>query len=730
VAKESSSSFIKQLDKILLLLIILIPFMKGLFFKEAFIPAFFLITVLFIILIKKSKVFIFDKKILIIFILTFLSSFISIFTGINKEKSIYGFFLDMFPMFIFFLYLNMPYNLSLQKSGEQLSKESPGTDPESSPALPIHKFMWVFFISGTFISIMNFYIGIMYNDSLKGLRFNLFIPYENTLAVYLFACSVAGIYLMQAQMQKTLPLQKTAICINMAAMFFTLSRTMWILAVFLYIFYLILLKAKKTTVSFGLILLVTFLDIAVISYLPWKTGWLIFLLNPLLFVSFDLLYRFLRQNFKFKSFTKTPIIILAVSAAVLIFFLLVLTSGTIRERVMSINLNAQELLERFAYYRDAPSIIKDYPIFGTGHGGWASIQYKYQTAIYSVEYIHSSIIQAFVDHGFIGLLIFLMQCAVFLYYSIKAFRNSTGKHLKAGISCLIIINASILMHSVSDIDFEYPVINMLFWIVVAYLVRFSGIKPVEIRLGSIKRFVAISASTLLIICLLPLYISNFYYLKGTKYTDDGLYINASICFKKAARFNPFSSDALYMEGNVLGETYKQLSDKDDVIKSIDCVNAAQKLDKYNPQYPTLKEQTFSFFSDYQKSIDECRQLLVLQPLIIYNYEALSDSLIKNSEKLYDEGFKNTAMEGFTEVTQIETQISLASKKISKAANKLKHKPILTITPLLAYNIGEAYCYLSDFIKAGKYISMASTDESLLLMIDELQERFKNNTIIY
>lgn len=79
----------------------------------------------------------------------------------------------------------------------------------------------------------------------------------------------------------------------------------------------------------------------------------------------------------------------------LIAFLLIGTSvrsilpSNMETRLENINVKQHSVLERITFYKDAMKVVKDYPIIGTGGGGWAALYEHYQNNPYVSRQVHN-----------------------------------------------------------------------------------------------------------------------------------------------------------------------------------------------------------------------------------------------------------------------------------------------------------------------------------------------------
>ncbi|MFD1904284.1 O-antigen ligase family protein [Paenibacillus rhizoplanae] len=86
---------------------------------------------------------------------------------------------------------------------------------------------------------------------------------------------------------------------------------------------------------------------------------------------------------------------MSVAGVAAIAFLFIGTSArnvlpaNIGTRLENINFRQHSVLERFTFYKDAMKVVKDYPVLGTGGGGWASLYEHYQNNPYLSRQVHN-----------------------------------------------------------------------------------------------------------------------------------------------------------------------------------------------------------------------------------------------------------------------------------------------------------------------------------------------------
>lgn len=129
------------------------------------------------------------------------------------------------------------------------------------------------------------------------------------------------------------------------------------------------------------------------------------------------------------------------------------------QRIQKINFQEHSVLERLTMFSDALKIWLDYPVFGTGGGGWISLYTEYQHHAYSPRQVHSFFLQYLVETGLVGLVaLFALLGFTFTAY----IRRHARKREDSADGLLFYIAAlALLVHSVLDFELSYAYLSGL-----------------------------------------------------------------------------------------------------------------------------------------------------------------------------------------------------------------------------------------------------------------------------
>ncbi|MGE4284097.1 MAG: O-antigen ligase family protein [Clostridia bacterium] len=137
--------------------------------------------------------------------------------------------------------------------------------------------------------------------------------------------------------------------------------------------------------------------------------------------------------------------------------------STIFIRLSNISFNATEWTARLAYYKGALKLIRDYPLFGSGAMGWEVLSERYAGDY--VKYVHNYYLHILTDVGLVGFMFFL----IFIMTIFKRYMKCKKKDIYPAL-----IAATILMHSLVDIDMHFQLIAIIFFFYCGVAAQVNG----------------------------------------------------------------------------------------------------------------------------------------------------------------------------------------------------------------------------------------------------------------
>lgn len=178
--------------------------------------------------------------------------------------------------------------------------------------------------------------------------------------------------------------------------------------------------------------------------------------------------------------------VVSVAGVLILAFLFIGTSArnilpaNISTRLENINFKQHSVLERFTFYIDAMKVVKDYPVLGTGGGGWASLYEHYQNNPYLSRQVHNFFLQYLIEVGILGFIVFMGFILFIFYKYIRGYLKRDKDDYNNGFFYLIIA-LSILVHSLLDFNMSYAFMGILVFLALGGMTVVMESRPLRLK---------------------------------------------------------------------------------------------------------------------------------------------------------------------------------------------------------------------------------------------------------
>jgi len=391
----------------------------------------------------------------------------------------------------------------------------------------------------------------------------------------------------------------------------------------------------------------------------------------------------------------------------------------ISRRISSINIESSSVAGRFTFYRDALKIIKDYPILGTGGGGWEAIYKAYQSYEYFTTEVHNFFLQLWVETGTVGLLAlaaFCITALITVYRTLVSDADITVKVLTWGAVSGAV---ALLGHSGMDFNLSLGAVALYLWQLFG-AVKFSGVISSQVERKEAKN--AWPALTLggvscaFVILSFLLYQGYTNGQQAVRSIEQQDIAKARECFEKAVKYDPYTASYKADLAQINYFIAKQTEDDDLFQKSEDMRIQAVNLDPYNAR---LKTQLAAYCLEHGKldeGISYLEETTKVNPFNIENWQNLADAYYKTAVVYIRQGQKEKALEYTTKSQELFGKISEYNRKAPKSAREkldVTNELMLYIykSKLLAENIDDDTYYrkLESLLFASDFIIDADND---------------------
>jgi len=133
---------------------------------------------------------------------------------------------------------------------------------------------------------------------------------------------------------------------------------------------------------------------------------------------------------------------------------------------------ATEMLhERFIHYEDALSMIKDYPVLGAGGGGFDALYYTYHQGDLHTTEVHSHFLQVWVETGTLGFLAFvgIWVAAVWAFVRGRFSKQRISPDKRRVITCAFVPALSLGVHSVVDFNLSLAAVTIFLFVLLGVI---------------------------------------------------------------------------------------------------------------------------------------------------------------------------------------------------------------------------------------------------------------------
>ncbi|MFM9328696.1 O-antigen ligase family protein [Paenibacillus mesotrionivorans] len=400
-----------------------------------------------------------------------------------------------------------------------------------------------------------------------------------------------------------------------------------------------------------------------------------------------------------------------------------LLPDNLETRLENINFNQHSVLERGTFYKDSIKLFKDYPILGTGGGGWAVLYEKYQNNPYTSRQAHNFFLQYLNEVGIIGLVVFMGLLTI--VYTLFV-RKSFSEHVEHTEKRLIfyMISVSILVHSILDFELSYVFLGSLVFLCLGGMASILDGKPKWISKLSIlssKRFiypavVGILALVFFIFSVIRINANNSYE-KAIAYAQQGKSFNEVMAqVDSAIKANP-KPDFYGLKVDFFMQVASQTKDQQQQQFLDQAAATLTEARKKEPNNRALLERQYSLYmteQDYASSIQLLHEALQQYPWELSFYERIAS--IYNTQW-------NQAKQANDKVRMDQTWAALLDiyDKVQKGVDHIATLPKEQLSgrpfyhsPIIRYSVGQVNMVNGEYEKAWLQLQPAGEEAFGLL----------------
>lgn len=411
-----------------------------------------------------------------------------------------------------------------------------------------------------------------------------------------------------------------------------------------------------------------------------------------------------------------------------------LLPDNLETRLESINFQQHSVLERGTFYKDSIKLFKDYPIIGTGGGGWAVLYEKYQNNPYTSRQAHNFFLQYLNEVGILGLVVFMgLLVTVYTLYIKKSFLSveETGNtHL-----LFYMISVSILIHSFLDFELSYVFLGSLVFLCLGGLASTMDGKPKWISYFSLlssKRYIypaVIGVLALIFFIFSAIRMNaNSSFEKAIAYAKQGKSFNEVMAqVDSAIKANP-KPDYYALQADFFMQMASQSKDQQQGLLD-QAASTLLEARKKEPNNRLLLERQYSLYvtkQDYAASIQLLQEALTKYPWELSFYERVA-SIYNTQWNQAKQANDNVKMDqAWAALQEIYDKVQKGVDHIATLPKEqLSGRPFYH-SPIIRYSVGQIYTINGEYEKA--WLQLQPAGEETLLKLSELNFQIEQDNL--
>ncbi|WZL73634.1 O-antigen ligase family protein [Clostridiaceae bacterium 35-E11] len=515
-----------------------------------------------------------------------------------------------------------------------------------------------------------------YNGAFTDGMMNSTFQYHNTFGAYCLAILFLAYTLLNEYQGKTKHFIRIATFMLFLGFILSYSRGAWVVMPLVgFMYYLLVSKAYKIGFMsdfignlLGVVVIIKPLTTS-IEAVNKTPGWFWVFIGMVVSFGVSLFLEKLLKKLDFQEKIYNlfiPMIALVIPMVGLLFknTLLGMLPTNLAQRLGSISLGTETVTERTVFYKDAFSIIKDYPIFGTGGGGWSTLYRAYQTYGYSSAQAHNYYMQLWIEVGTVGIIIFAGILLAYIYHAFKTYRSCEEPSAKANYATMFTVVMTILIHSAIDFDLTYASIGIIMWSIIGMQLAIGeSVEIKEKKVGIKIPYVTTVFACILLVLSMGSSIAS-HSAKQSVYAIQQNKIEEGIAkFKRASMIAPFDPTYAIDYANLLNNVAYQTKDEDQRKEAIDYMDKAVELGKYDFEILTNAARFYLRNEEMEKAFQVMENLEKYHPLNSNTYENKAGYLLTVAEIYTKKGEKEKAKKLLKEIIEIPNKANQLNEKI-------------------------------------------------------------------
>jgi Flp pilus assembly protein TadD len=408
------------------------------------------------------------------------------------------------------------------------------------------------------------------------------------------------------------------------------------------------------------------------------------------------------------------------------------------ERVRSISLQEKNAQERLIWSRDALKIMTARPvnaILGTGGGGWNSLYHQHQDYYYFSTEVHNHLMQVGVETGFPGMIAFLSIWVFFLFSTFRVMKAKCKEQDDfKGTSWAICSSALALgIHSLFDFNLSLGAVALFLW---GMFGLGRGLERLAVPAAEAEPQRPIISSPIFQGISVGVAVFLMFFVSWSLFTGEK-YAQAAYAsmkeqdpqavvtnLEKAAQYDPWKASYRAELGKILLDAGTRQKDSKALLLAQEKLKEAVHLDRGDASIRVYYASSLLRTGQVKEGVQQMEEALALAPFEQKMYDNLAISYVSAGRFLLEQSLEK---EQSPETGQLKALAVEYLEKALQVPQRLERRmaavpeqylpywfraPHLTVTPALKLSSGEAAALLGRWEMADQYLADAADDANL------------------
>jgi O-antigen ligase len=361
---------------------------------------------------------------------------------------------------------------------------------------------------------------------------------------------------------------------------------------------------------------------------------------------------------------------------------------------------------RFELFRDAIKVIKDYPVFGLGGGGWAAVYQSYQDQPYASREVHNHYLQVWIEAGVFGFIAFI---GLWVSFALAFYRNcsggKTGRQVWQYWSAAFIPAAALGAHSIIDWNFSMAAVGIFLFTLfgagasldkVNWFAFLKRSDPTGSGKGLIVGIGGVVLGVALFIYSIVLYNGLQTTWRSQELFERGNIKQALVVMEQAAAMDPYRAENYHNYNALIEAQVVRSQNPAEVERLIGLARRAHELEPYNPTYLLRYGDLLLSFVDIRQGLDTIDKIIILRPHAESSYQQAGWMRLRLIEYFAGAGAVD--------------QAQLYAAELNDLADRMNEK--FGSAAALAYPLGRTAYLAGDYPAAARHLAQVPENDPM------------------